>query len=562
MKRCTLRLSRFIVSASVIILLIQNAVCQEFPKNEINQKVDRLFEKWDKKDSPGCALGVIHNGKFVYKSGYGMANLEYDIPNSSNSVFRIGSTSKQFTAACMVLLEEQGRLSLQDDIRKHLPELSEYDKTITINHLIHHTSGIRDYLELASLKGLRDDDFYTDDEVVEWLSRQKSLNFLPGEEYLYSNSGYFLLSQIVKRTAGISMKEFAEEHIFKPLGMTDTHFHDNHTEIVKNRASGYTPAGKGKFRISMTTLGMIGDGGIFTTVEDMYKWDQNFYDSKIGSNKFIEKMLKQGKFNSGKEQDYASGLIHGKYGGLKTVRHGGSFVGFRADMLRFPEEKLTVICLANLSNINPSELCNMVAEIFLGDKMTLVEKKKGLEKPVFIKVNAEIYKNYIGKFLFERGFTVNVSLENGKLMVKTSFGEKNEAFPVSETRFYVKENESYITFQKNSEGVFDKMVINFGRRDMVGNRLKPYNPSRDELSRYAGEYYSYELDMTYTFFIDKENLYLKFRNNPRVNCDLLKKNEVLIERIGKALLNQDDRNNITDFVLEAGRAKNLKFVKQ
>lgn len=545
----------------LFVLSLLNLIFAQGIDSKTAQIVDKLFKKWDRKDSPGCAIGVIHNGKLIYKHGYGMANLEYNIPNSSNSVFRIGSTSKQFTAACMVLLEEQGKLSLDDNIRKYLPEIPVYGKTITINHLLHHTSGIRDYLQLAYLKGLRDDDFYTDDEVVEWLSRQKSLNFLPGEEYLYSNSGYFLLSQIVKRVAGKSMKEYADEYIFKPLGMNNTHFHDNHTEIVKNRASGYSPAGEGKFRICMTTLGMIGDGGIFTTVEDIFKWDRNFYISKIGGDKFIGKMLKRGRFNSGKEQNYASGLIHGEYGGLKTIRHGGAFVGFRADILRFPEEKFTVICLANLSNINPSLLCNKAAEIFLGDKMTLPEKAPEPEKPVFVEIDTGLYEKYVGKYLFDRGFTVSISKEKDKLTAEY-FGEKSEVLSVSEIKFYVKGNESYITFQKNSEGVFNRIVLHFGGRELIGNRLEPYKPSMEELHRYSGDYYSDELDVIYTFFTEGENLYLKFKNNLRLDCDFLKKNEVLIEEIGKAVFDTDNRNNVKDFILEAGRVKNLKFVKQ
>lgn len=183
-------------------------------------KADALFAEWDKPDSPGCALGVIQNGRFVHQRGYGMANLEHEVPISSRSVFRIGSTSKQFVAMSIALLVEQGKLSLDDDVRKYLPEMPEYERRINLRHLVHHTSGIRDYLTLMSLAGMRDDDFYTDDEAVEMVARQKELNFAPGDEYLYSNSGYYLLGVIVKRASGQSLRQFAEENILKPLGMT------------------------------------------------------------------------------------------------------------------------------------------------------------------------------------------------------------------------------------------------------------------------------------------------------------------------------------------------------
>jgi CubicO group peptidase (beta-lactamase class C family) len=197
-------------------------------------KVDELLAEWDRPDSPGCAIGVIQDGQFLYKRGYGMANLEHDIPISPQTVFRIASTSKQFTAMCIALLADQGRVSLDDDIRKYLPELSEYERPITIRRLIHHTSGLRDYIELMELAGARDEDFYTDDQVIEMLARQKELNFAPGDEYLYSNTGYYLLGVIVKRVSGQSLREFAEAHICEPLGMADTHFHDDHTAVVKS----------------------------------------------------------------------------------------------------------------------------------------------------------------------------------------------------------------------------------------------------------------------------------------------------------------------------------------
>jgi len=206
----------------------------------LTDKVDELFTVWDTPDSPGCALGIIKDGKLIYKRGYGMANLEHNIPISATTVLRIGSTSKQFTAMSIALLAEQGKISLDDDIRKCLSEMPEYESPITIRHLIHHTSGIRDYLELMELAGRRDDDYYTDDEAIDMLARQKELNFKPGDEFLYSNSGYFLLSAIAKRASGKSLREFAQENIFKPLSMNNTHFHDDHTMIVKNRAAGYS----------------------------------------------------------------------------------------------------------------------------------------------------------------------------------------------------------------------------------------------------------------------------------------------------------------------------------
>ena len=349
---------------------VQQEGVQEREANlSVEQRVDKIFAAYDNTRSPGCSLGVIQDGEFVLKRGYGMGNLEFGAPLSPESVFRIGSTSKQFTAASIVLLAEEGKLSLDDDVRQYIHELPEFDPPVTIRQLVHHTSGYRDYLTLMDLAGKRDADYYTDEDLLEMLSRQRQLNFMPSSRYTYSNTGYWLLSQLVKRTSGLSLREFAAEKIFEPLGMENTHFHDDHTEIVPDRAYGYAPTEDGSYVISMTTLPMIGDGGVFTTVEDLFHWDQNFYGPAIGGPEFLEQMLTRGVLNDGEVLDYAFGLGHGTYRGLKTVSHGGSFVGFRAEMVRFPDERFTVICLCNRGDANPTRLSYAVADVYLEEQL-------------------------------------------------------------------------------------------------------------------------------------------------------------------------------------------------
>ncbi len=384
-------------------LFVVDAYAQEAG---LEARVDNVFAEYDNTRSPGCALGVIRDGRFVLKRGYGMANLEHGVPNSPSTVFRIGSTSKQFTAAAIVLLAAEGKLSLDDDIRRFLPEMRDYGTPLTIRHLLHHTSGVRDYLMLMNLAGRRGDDWYTDDEVVSMVARQRELNFEPGERMLYSNSGYFLLSQIVKRASGMSLREYAAERIFGPLGMEHTHFHDDHSEIVPNRASGYAPAEGGGFRISMTTLDMVGDGGVFTTVEDLYHWDQNFYRAEVGGQSFLDQLLTRGVLSNGDTLDYALGLGHAVYRGLHIVRHGGAFVGFRADMMRFPSERFTVICLCNLSRARPGRLAERVADIYLEDRLEPVEEvpeeaRQEAEEEEPLELSAEQLAAYAGDYYSE-----------------------------------------------------------------------------------------------------------------------------------------------------------------
>jgi CubicO group peptidase (beta-lactamase class C family) len=245
-------------------------------------EVDKLFSEWDKPDAPGCALAVIQNGEIIYQHGYGMANLEYDIPISTNSVFDIASNSKQFTAMCIVLLSRQNLLTLDDEIQKYIPEIPQQNNPITIRHLIYHTSGLRDYLDLMDWSGMIYENNYSGQEIISLIARQQSLNFQPGAEQLYCNSGYFLLSEIINRVSGKSLRVFAQEYIFAPLGMTNTHFHDNFREIVRNRANAYDRQEDGGFQIDMSLLDNCGDGQLYTTVEDLLLWDRNFYHNILG----------------------------------------------------------------------------------------------------------------------------------------------------------------------------------------------------------------------------------------------------------------------------------------
>ena len=378
---------------SVVIITIHS---QSLP-DSISKKIDSLFKKWNNNNNPGCALGIVKDGQLIYKRGYGMANLDHSIPISPKSVFDIGSISKQFTAMSILLLAKQGKLTLDDEIQKYLPEIPRYQSPITIRHLIHHTSGIRNYIELLELAGMRGENVHlTDDDLLGLIAQQKELNYKPGEEYVnsnsgffltndnrppsiltrgeeyvYSSSGYFLLGLIVKRVSGMSLRQFAEENIFRPLGMNNTHFHDDRNLVVRNRVTAYLPNSNGGFSAAIPIDEPPGDGGLYTSVEDLFLWDQNFYNNKLGSGPdLISEALSTGMLNNGKNTGYAFGLQVRKHKGLKKIGHGGSAGGFRSAMNRFPEQNFSVICLCNeWSSINPDGLANQVADIFLADQL-------------------------------------------------------------------------------------------------------------------------------------------------------------------------------------------------
>ncbi|MGH7461102.1 MAG: serine hydrolase domain-containing protein, partial [Longimicrobiales bacterium] len=318
-------------------------------------QVDAIFARYDRKDSPGCALGVVRDGRLIYQKGYGSANLDYALPNGPEMVYYVGSVSKQFTAAAVALLSLDGRISLDDPVSKYVPEMNHLPH-LTVRQLVHHMSGVRDIYTLMALAGIRMEDVFPETDAIGLIARQKELNFAPGTDYLYSNSGYLLLAQIVRRVTGKSLREYADERLFKPLGMTNTHFHDEPYHIFPNRAISYAPVQGGGYRISyLLNFDKIGAGGLYTTLNDLMLWDRNFYDNKLGKG-FLELMHRRGVRADGDTLAYAFGLQIGRYRGERTVRHSGSLMGFQADLVRFPEHRFTVMALCNGNDITPTTL--------------------------------------------------------------------------------------------------------------------------------------------------------------------------------------------------------------
>jgi CubicO group peptidase (beta-lactamase class C family) len=302
-----------------------------FAQDAVEQRVDALFAAYNKPTSPGCALAVVKDGRVLYKHGYGMADLSHDVPMTPQTVIHVGSISKQFTAAAIVLLALDGKLSLDDPVRKYVPELPDYGSPITLRHLIHHTSGLRDHMNLLGLDGWRiGSDLYTEEDVLSVIFRQKGTNFKPGEKHLYNNSGYSLLALIVKRVSGQTLREFSSARIFTPLGMKHTHVRDDHAEIVQNLAYGYSPKGAG-FQTANPSYDTVGPTGVLTTVEDFALWDQNFYEPRVGGAAFVRQMLQTGTLNNGREIEYAFGLEVSTYRGLPMVSHSGGDPRYRGD---------------------------------------------------------------------------------------------------------------------------------------------------------------------------------------------------------------------------------------
>ena len=339
----------------------------------LEAKVDQLFAKWNQSDSPGAALAVTRDGEIVYKQGYGTANLEYDIPITTRTIFDIASVSKQFAGFAIATLSHEGKFSLDDDIRMYLSDVPDFGNTITIRHLLHHTSGLRDWVQSLVIAGDMMDDVISFKHILKMARHQKTLNFEPGTEFLYSNTGYNLLAEIVEKVTGDSFREWTDTHIFKPLAMTDTHFHDDYQMILKNRAYSYQADENDRFKNAVNNTTALGSSSLYSTVEDLAKWILNFDDVHIGGQTIIEQMHQRGVLNNGEQIDYAFGLSIGEYRTLKTVGHSGSWRGFRSHLMRFPDQKFGVVILCNLDTFNPLSLAEKVADLYLAEVLAPVE---------------------------------------------------------------------------------------------------------------------------------------------------------------------------------------------
>jgi CubicO group peptidase (beta-lactamase class C family) len=542
------------------------AMAQTLPP-DITKQVDKVFEKLDKPDSPGCALGIYQGGRIVYKHGYGMADLNDDVPITPATVFHVASMSKQFTAASIVLLAQQGKLSLDDDVHKYTPELPDFGERITIRHLIFHTSGLRDQWELLGLAGWRYSlDLITDDDVMSVMTRQKNLNFKPGDRHIYCNTGYTLMGLIVKRVSGMSLREFTTKNIFEPLGMAHTHFRDDHAEIIKHDALGYEQEGKDKpFRMSLTNFDTVGATSLHTTVEDLQLWDENFYHPRVGGPAFLQQMFERGKLNSGEQLDYAFGLVVGKYKGLPTVDHGGADAGYRSDLTRFPDQHFSAAVLCNSAETNPSGLVRQVADVVLAKDLKAPEPASAKEplKSAAVALTSEQKAAIAGTYWNrENDAFEKVTVKDDKLQIDLG-GEVHPLKPAAEAHLHVADvpwgdlvDIHFLPATAEKPRRFEQ-TFGEGKPDTFESAT-PYTPTSAELGEYAGAYVSEEIDPVYRIVLQDGNLTLsRLKNKPDALHPAVR--DVFTGEIGTVRFTRDANQHISGFVLNAGRIQNFRF---
>ena len=520
------------------------------------RRVDAIFAPWTAPGSPGCAVSVMEGGELLFARGYGAANLEHDIPITPATVFHVASVSKQFTALAVALLVAEGAVSWDDDIRRYVPELPDHGAPVTLRQLAHHTSGIRDQWSLLQMAGWRwGGDVITQGDVLDLLSRQRALNFAPGSEYLYSNSGYTLLAVVVERVSGRTLRAFTRERVFGPLGMARTVFRDDHEMIVRNRAHAYEPEGGGRYRISIPDFDIVGATSLFTTVEDLAHWNRNFETGEVGGERVIRQLQQRGALSGGERLSYAFGLVHGTHRGRPTIGHGGTDSGYRGEFLRFADEDLAVAVLCNVRTADPGRLARDVADVFLpaagaatagGETAggeTAAREASGREAPDGETASTrrrdsrparagersrtprderrtpgEGEEAASGEELdrlagYYRHAESDVPLHivvRGDHLLLLAGGAAQPLRPAGGGRFRLAGTSTEAVFEPGRDGGSPTLRLSGGRESVYAHAA-PVRPPAEHLAAYAGTYYSDDLAVEYTLRQDDWRLMLRHR---------------------------------------------------
>ena len=526
--------------------------------------VDSLFNEWGP-HTPGVAVAILKDSSVLFKKGYGMANMEHSVPVSSSSVFDIASVSKQFCAFAIATLAHEERLSLDDNIQTYIPEVPDFGHEITIGHLIHHTSGLRDWPATLALAGWQMEDVISFRQIMTLVKNQKELNFVPGTEYSYCNTGYNLLAEIVNRITGQPFHEWARENIFIPLSMDNTHFCNDHQCIVKNRVQGY--AFIDSSYVSLTNnLTAMGSSSLHTTLDDMIKWTVNFQTGKTGGKEVLKLMRSQGILSDGDTISYAFGQHVETYKGTKRIQHTGSWAGFRSILSRFPEQGLSIVLLSNIDSFDASGTANALVDIFLQEE--LEPKVEVPEKTPAITLSENLLKRFEGYYRLQDGALVDVYLKEQKLFFRYDIRPSgNEAYPllaVSDSAFTSPVNGARVFFHGDSsrEHVTGlTLALSTARRD--GKYIKPYDPSTTDLGEFSGKYSSDELNTQYYISTQSGILVVEHNRNEEIMLAPLAEDLFVSGTwfFSPVLAERGDNGQVTGLRIGAGRARNILFRK-
>jgi CubicO group peptidase (beta-lactamase class C family) len=536
-----------LIGPLVLTTVIPMSAAAQAP-SDAAQRVDAIFAEWDASTSAGCAVGVVQDGLTVLERAWGMADLEHGVPNTPETIFEGGSVSKQFTAAAVVLLAIDGKLGLDDDVRTYVPELPDYGHTITLRHLMTHTSGLRDWGSVAQISGWgREERSHDHDDVLDILSRQSALNFAPGHEYSYSNSGFNLLAIVVGRVSGTSFADFSRERIFEPLGMRSTQWRDDYRRPVPGRSTAYSARGDG-WKINRPIENVHGNGGILTTVGDLGIWNGALSDGRLGGSELVRMMHETGRLNDGSPIVYAGGLRVEPYRGVPSVTHTGSTAGYRAFLGRYPEQGLSVAMLCNASNVSTGGTGGRIADIYLG--AAAADTPTPDYRASWAGGDPDAYSGLYREPV--TGEVRRLHVENGTLHADGTpllrLSEREVRVGTGTTRWIFESVSAPTSF----------LVEDWETFEQRWERVEPWSPDPAELSSFVGAYHSEDAETTYLVRVENGRLLVWQRPNDERALDPLYRDAF---RMGGMIVRfrRDGSGRVDALSLSLGRVYDMRF---
>ena len=519
-------------------------------------------------ETPGGVVGIIKDGRLIFQKAYGLANLDTKEPNKTSTLFNLESVSKQFTAAAILILADEKKLSLKDDIRQYLPDFPDYGFTITIENLIHHTCGIRSYDVLKLMAGTLYEK-ENQEGVYNLICNQKALNFKPGDEFLYSNSGYVLLVKIIEKTSGMTFANFIEKKIFKPAGMNHTFIYDNPGKSRMNCAEGHAWGGDKKFKKTVEpTSTVVGQSNVYANIRDFLEWDNNFYKNKLGKWDFSKEMTSRTILSNGDTCFYAFGLEISDYNGLKTISHQGGDVDFTTQYTHIPSEKLAVVCLFNIP-VDVTGLANKITDLVL---QKAKQKVTSVAKPEKVMIDSSLLQQYSGRYFADKFWLeATISREGDHLVFDSPYNGKFEIYPLSDTGFFATVADIKFNFSKNLKGEITHTTLIQGqmkfRLTYMGKEIETLD--KDQLSQYAGNYYCKDIDVTYPVTVKDNKLYIKFPESLAEFCKINRDSELILEHadffaspVGGFQFAKNGKNEVSGLIIkDVGRVRDLVFSK-
>lgn len=511
--------------------------------------IEKIFSRYNSNSMPGTELAIGRHGQVIFSKAWGMADLEHNISLTTNALTEAGSVSKQFTAASILLLEQQGKLSLNDDVHKYIPELPDYGQVITLRHMMQHTSGLKDWGSIMDLAGWpRGNRAYSNDYALYVISLQQSLNNQPGDEYIYSNSNYNLLAIIVQRVSGLSLAEFTKQHIFEPAGMKHTEWRNNYKKVVKDRAIAYSRSGQ-NFYTNMPNENAYGNGGLLTTAEDLLAWNHYYLSGKLGSPSLLPNQTATRKLNNGRVNNYGAGLMMDSIGGWQAISHSGATASYRANLEYFPEAGLSIAWLSNTSAFDNDtfNVTNAVRRVFLPNRRPAAARPR----PTTVTVAPEKLASYAGWYRDPRN---NAGL---KLYVKE--GRLSSLFPTA-TLTAITDNAFMLGNTRLEMGNKKGMLVSAGSDGIYFEKMDSANVSPKYLEDFVGQYYSKEAEAMYHIVVNAGKLLLQIK--PTTTFILTPTYKDAFDcPFGPLYFVRDLKRGIMELKISVGRARNVLFNK-